>query len=152
MSCSVGCRHCSDPALLWLWRGPAASVLVGPLAWELPYASGAALKIKKDKKQTNKKQKQKTCGVSAVLDILYMSFHFIFRSTLLGICHLHFTAEGVSHLNSRREQGSQILVLRLGGLGERGNLEVWCPLKLRTVCLEWGDKHCSHIGDLWRQL
>ena len=35
-----------DPALLWLWCRLAAAALIGPLAWELPYAEGAALKIK----------------------------------------------------------------------------------------------------------
>ena len=30
--------------LLWLWCRPAAVAPIGPLAWELPYASGAALK------------------------------------------------------------------------------------------------------------
>ena len=37
-----------DPALLWLWRRLAAVALIQPLAWELPYALGAALKRKKD--------------------------------------------------------------------------------------------------------
>ena len=33
-----------DLALLWLWRRPAAAALIRPLAWEPPYAAGAALK------------------------------------------------------------------------------------------------------------
>ena len=37
----------SDLALLWLWRRLAAVALIGPLAWELPYAKGEALKISK---------------------------------------------------------------------------------------------------------
>ena len=49
MSCGVGCRHGSDLALLWLWLRPAALAPFGPLAWELPYAVGVALK--KDKRQ-----------------------------------------------------------------------------------------------------
>ena len=36
-----------DPALLWLWRRPAAAAPIQPLARELPYAEGAALKRKK---------------------------------------------------------------------------------------------------------
>ena len=39
-----------DPALLWLWHRPAAAALIRPLAWELPYASGTALKRPKKKK------------------------------------------------------------------------------------------------------
>ena len=33
-----------DPALLWLWRRLVATAPIGPLAWELPCAAGAALK------------------------------------------------------------------------------------------------------------
>ena len=32
---------------LWLWYRLAAAALIHPLAWELPYATGAALKEKK---------------------------------------------------------------------------------------------------------
>ena len=39
--------------LLWLWRRPVATALIGPLAWEPPNAAGAALK-KKDKRQKKK--------------------------------------------------------------------------------------------------
>ena len=46
MSCGVGCRRSSDLALLWLWRGLEATVLIRPLAWEPPYAAGAATKDK----------------------------------------------------------------------------------------------------------
>ena len=37
--------------MLWLWCRPAAAAPTGPLAWELPYASSAALKIKRKKRQ-----------------------------------------------------------------------------------------------------
>ena len=33
---------------LWLWRRLAAVVLIPPLAWELPYAAGVALKREKN--------------------------------------------------------------------------------------------------------
>ena len=45
-------RHGSDPALLWLWRRPMATALIRLLAWEPPYATGAALKRKNKIKQT----------------------------------------------------------------------------------------------------
>ena len=35
-----------DPALPWLWSKPAAAAPIRPLAWEFPYAAGAALKSK----------------------------------------------------------------------------------------------------------
>ena len=47
VNCGVGCRLGSDPALLWLWRRLAATTLIQPLAWELPYAVSAALKKRK---------------------------------------------------------------------------------------------------------
>ena len=40
----------SDLALLWLWRRPAATALIRPLAWKPPNAVGAALKRQKEKK------------------------------------------------------------------------------------------------------
>ena len=51
MSCGVGYRCGSDLALLWLWHRPAATAPIRPLSWEHPYATGAALKGKKDKKK-----------------------------------------------------------------------------------------------------
>ena len=48
--CDVGCRCGWDPALLWLWCRPAATTPSRPLAWEPPYAAGAALEKAKDKK------------------------------------------------------------------------------------------------------
>ena len=44
MSCGVGRRQGSDPMLLWPWDRPAPVAPIGPLAWEPPYARGAALK------------------------------------------------------------------------------------------------------------
>ena len=51
MSCGVGCKWGSDPVLLWLWCRPAAVALILPLAWEPPYAAGAAIKNEKKKKK-----------------------------------------------------------------------------------------------------
>ena len=52
MSCGVDYRHSLDPVLLWPWCRPAATALIRPLAWESPYAAGAALE--KAKRQNNK--------------------------------------------------------------------------------------------------
>ena len=47
-----GLAQCiKDPALLWLWRRPAAVTLIRPLAWEPPYAVGAALKRQKKRER-----------------------------------------------------------------------------------------------------
>ena len=51
MSCGVGHRHSSDPVLLWLWYRQAAVALIGPLAWEPPYAMGMALKRQQQQQQ-----------------------------------------------------------------------------------------------------
>ena len=56
MSCGVG-RGCgSDPTLLWLWHRPAATAPIQPLAWEHPYATGAALKGQKKKRKEKKER------------------------------------------------------------------------------------------------
>ena len=46
----VGCRRGSNLALLWLWHRLEAAAPIGPLAWELSYAVGKALKGQKKKK------------------------------------------------------------------------------------------------------
>ena len=52
--CGVGCRRSSDPMMLWLWRRLVATAPTGPLAWETPYAAGAALEKKKRKRKRKK--------------------------------------------------------------------------------------------------
>ena len=47
MRCGIGHRHGLDLALLWLWHRPAGVPMIRLLAWELPYATSAALKGKK---------------------------------------------------------------------------------------------------------
>ena len=47
VTCGVGCRCGSDPALLWLWHRLVATATIGPLAWEPPCAMGAAQEITK---------------------------------------------------------------------------------------------------------
>ena len=56
MSCGVGQRCGSDPALLWLWHRPEATVLIRPLAWGLPYALGVAPERKKERKKERKRK------------------------------------------------------------------------------------------------
>ena len=57
MGCGVGRRQVLDVALLWLWCRPAGAAPIGCLAWEPPYAAGAALKKKKKKKRQKKLKK-----------------------------------------------------------------------------------------------
>ena len=48
LSCGVGGIQGSDLALLWLWLRLAAAAPIRLLAWEPPYAAGAA--VEKTKK------------------------------------------------------------------------------------------------------
>ena len=56
MSCGVCHRLGSDPG--WLWHRPAAIAPIQPLAWEPPYAAGAAQEIATTT-TNNKRQKTK---------------------------------------------------------------------------------------------
>ena len=59
VSCGVGLRRSSDPTLLWLWRRLTATAPIRPLAWEPPYATGAAQETaKRQKNKKNKKNKE----------------------------------------------------------------------------------------------
>ena len=54
MSCGVGRRRGLDPTLLWLWHRLAATAPIRPLAWEPPYAAGAAQEMAKRQNKTKK--------------------------------------------------------------------------------------------------
>ena len=77
MSCGVGLRLGSDPALLWLWHRPVAAAPIEPLAWEPPQAVGVAL-------EKGKRQKKRTKPI-------YHSFKYeALTSNLLVINHAAF--------------------------------------------------------------
>ena len=63
MTCDVGHRCGSHPTLLWLWRGLAATALIGTLAWESPYAVGMALEKTKRQKKNQKTKNKKNTGL-----------------------------------------------------------------------------------------
>ena len=70
-----------DPTLPHLWRKPAATAPIQPLAWELPYAVDAALKGQKNKKKL-KKNKLRVFGgekITCPLDEhkLYLLVQFV---------------------------------------------------------------------------
>ena len=52
-SCGIGYRGILDLLLVWLWCKLAAVALIQPLAWEIPYATGVAIKRKKKEKANN---------------------------------------------------------------------------------------------------
>ena len=55
VSCGIGHRCSSDPALEWFWHRPAAATPVELLAWEPPYVTGVGLK--RQKTTTTKKSR-----------------------------------------------------------------------------------------------
>ena len=61
-SCGVGHRCGLDPVLRLVVAQPAAAALIRPLAWELPYAAGAVLN-KRTNKKTKPQNKKKICGM-----------------------------------------------------------------------------------------
>ena len=58
MSCGVGCRCGSDPALLWLWCRSAATAPIRPLTWEPTYAVGVAQEMAKKKKKKEEEEEK----------------------------------------------------------------------------------------------
>ena len=44
--------------MLWLWCRLAAAAPIRPLAWERPYAAGAALKSKEKKKRERERKEE----------------------------------------------------------------------------------------------
>ena len=71
VSCGVGRRCGSDPALLWLWCRPTATAPIGPLAWEPPYAAEVAQEMAK--RQKRKKKKKNYIGSSCCSSVDYES-------------------------------------------------------------------------------
>ena len=53
-------RHSSDLALPWLWCRLAATAPIQPLAWEPPYATGAAQEIATTTTTKQQQKRQKT--------------------------------------------------------------------------------------------
>ena len=61
VNCGVGRRRSSDPELLWLWRRSVATAPIRPLAWEPPYAAGAAQEMAKRQKKKKMQIKGMIC-------------------------------------------------------------------------------------------
>ena len=64
--------------MLWLWHRPAAVGLIRLLAWEPPYAVGAALKIQKTKEKVEKRKEEKGQRYKPSFSVL--------KATLRGFC------------------------------------------------------------------
>ena len=85
MSCGVGCRRGSDPALLWLWRRPVATAPIQPLAWEPPYVTGTALKkSKKTNEQKPPDEAGRIISTQILIAILLLSKMFLFGHSIMA--------------------------------------------------------------------
>ena len=73
MSHGVGRRRGSDLVLLWLWCRLAATALIRALAWEPPYAVGAAL----EKARRQKKRITSSLSISLSVDIQIASMSWL---------------------------------------------------------------------------
>ena len=56
MSCGVGHRGARSCIAVAVVERLAVAAPIGPLAWELPYATGAALKSKKEKEERERER------------------------------------------------------------------------------------------------
>ena len=100
-----------DPALLWLWLRLASAAPISPLAWELPYVTGVALKSKKKKKRKKERKERRNLISIVVIQqfivliilINKLNFGFLYKLGCLlpGKKLLHYSYSCVSYsLNS----------------------------------------------------
>ena len=103
MSCGLGRRCGSDPALPWLWSRPAATAPIRPLAWEPAYAVGVALE--KTKKKKKKKATLEVAGVrkQVVFQESQLSAFWFWPAWGLHACAQHIVA--IFHLGWGRGVG-----------------------------------------------
>ena len=100
MSCGVACRCGLDLALLWLWHRLAATAPIRLLAWESPYATGAALE--KTKRQKKKKKRFKLSSISP-----FLMFPFL-QSIKNFPAGVPFVAQWLTNLTSIHEDSDSI--------------------------------------------
>ena len=71
MSCGVGHRYCLDLTLLWLWCRLMATAPIRPLAWEPPYATGAAQEMaKRQKNNNNNRAEDKGIHIKSIQEVV----------------------------------------------------------------------------------
>ena len=66
--------------LLWLWCRPVATALIGPLAWEPPYATGAAQKTAKKKKKLTFKNQLHFCILTMKYKKINIKIQYLLKS------------------------------------------------------------------------
>ena len=108
MSCGVARRCGSDPTLLWLWYRPAAIAPIGPLVWEPPYASGAAL-------EKAKKKKKKKINIQKSVAVLYTNKEILEKEY-----------KGVPIVVQQKRIQLGTMRLRVRHLALLSGLRIWC--------------------------
>ena len=72
MRCGVGRRRGLDLMLPWRWCRLAAAAQIRPLAWEPPYASGAARKKKKKHREAGARRRIPSLSPAAPMSLGYI--------------------------------------------------------------------------------
>ena len=85
MSCGVGLSCGLDLALLWLWHRPATTAPIRPLAWEPPYAAGAAQKKNQKTREKKKRNKQADFNILELPVLDFLMYHKVKQCTHLVI-------------------------------------------------------------------
>ena len=109
----MGHRRGPEPTLLWLWRRLVAAAPIQPLAWEPPYAAGAAQEMAKRQKTKNKKKSSQTrqkgwfrsvVNVSTPTELYTLKRFKLFA--LIGVlCHDFLKVSRVSRLGAKACSG-----------------------------------------------
>ena len=84
--------------MLWLWRRPVATAPIRPLAWEPPYAAGAAQRNSKNTNNNNNNNKSKEAiwsSIKIAFKIISKAAGIIMKLTV----RFHFWKQNHSAIN-----------------------------------------------------
>ena len=81
MICGVGCRYGLD--LVLLWRRPAATALIQPLAWEPPYALGLAERKERERERKDRRKGERENRYSSHKRVAKNTFFSFFKFIII---------------------------------------------------------------------
>ena len=142
----AGCRRGLDLALLWLWR--RLWLRIGPLAWELPCATGCSLPPPKDQKNPHENQKPTSNPMKTWAGVLLWHIGLkIWHCHCCGLDHCcgvgSIPGPGISacHGGSQKSKNTKRSVV--------GNWACWLMRPRVCLSLEWiPQKRRMNIGSL----
>ena len=116
MSCGVGHRYDSVLALLWLRCRLEAAALIRPIAWELPYAAGAALKRQKRREGRKEGRRKNVDKIMMITDIYPCSCQFYKKDftfttelcELLKSCQIPFNLKHIKKKKNEKKEKRKI--------------------------------------------